>query len=179
MKILLPVTQTFEIQILKLSKYREFVELLLLSLVTFLIPVFIGHPQVFVGIVVNALIVRTALTMKKWKNLPTILLPSLGALTRGILFGPVTVYLVYLIPFIWFGNLTLTFFTKLLGKSNLLLNIFGASVLKTLAIFLPTLLLVKISVIPDVFLKSMGMMQLITAVVGSTLAQIVTKLEIR
>jgi hypothetical protein len=178
LKVSIPFSQIFDIRILELKKYRGLIELVLLSSISFLITVFIGHPQVLVGIVVNALIVRTALTMKKWKNLPTILLPSLGALTRGILFGPFTVYLLYLIPFIWLGNVLLTFLTKLLNRKSVLVSVIGASMLKALAIFLPALLLVRASMIPDVFLKSMGMMQLVTAIVGSAVAHVVTKLEV-
>jgi hypothetical protein len=181
LRILLPIQQTFEIRILKLTKYRELIELALLSSLSFLIPVFIGHPQVLVGIVVNALIVRSALTMKRWKNLPTILLPSLGALTRGILFGPFTIYLAYLIPFIWLGNFVLAYFVKLFSKVRLgaILIIVVSSALKASVIFLPTLLLIQTQTIPKMFLQSMGIVQFITALIGSSIAIGITRLELK
>lgn len=174
------IHQTFEVQYLKLNKWRELLEIFLLSSLSFLIPVFIGHPQLLVGIVVNALIVRSALTMKRWKNLPTTLSPSLGALMRGLLFGPFTIYLLYLIPFIWLGNFVLAYFVKLFSKLKLavvFLLIFS-SALKALVIFLPTLLLIKTRTIPEMFLQSMGPIQFFTALIGSAIALGITRLEL-
>lgn len=183
MRVLLPIQQTFEVRILELTKYRELFELVLLSSISFLIPVFIGHPQLLVGIVVNALIVRSALTMKRWKNLPTLVLPSLGALTRGILFGPFTSYLLYLILFIWLGNFVLAFYTKYFVKLKfkfvLPLTILASSGLKALVIFVPTLLFVNSALIPKMFVSSMGVMQVITAFVGSAIALGITRLELK
>ncbi|MBN2015377.1 hypothetical protein JW766_00920 [Candidatus Dojkabacteria bacterium] len=179
MKFLLALQHTLELRILELAKVRELLELILLSAVSFLIPVFIGHPQVFVGIVVNTLIVRSALTMKSWKNLPTILLPSLGALVRGVLFGPFTSYLFFLIPVIWTGNFILTYLVKKLSRRSFLSVAVFSSVCKAAVIFAFTLMLVKVSVIPDLFLKSMGIIQVITALAGTTIALGVTKLELK
>lgn len=145
-----------------------------------MIPVFLGHSQLLIGVIVNALIVRSALTMKHWKNLPTLLFPSIGALTRGSLFGQLTVYLIYLIPFIWFGNFVLAYCTKVFNKSGLsfFTIIIYSSVLKTLVIILPTLFFIKFSIIPNIFLKSMGIVQFTTAIIGSTIAILLTRFEI-
>ena len=183
LRIFIPFTDVIGIRILKLEKVREVLELVLLSSLSFLIPLFIGHPQIVVGVVVNAIIVRCALTMKGWKNLPTILFPYLGAVTRGIMFGPFTVYLVYLVPFIWFGNFVLAFFIKLFSKAQFryssAITIIISSALKVSTIFLPTLLLVNFSIIPNVFLKPMGIVQFFTAVIGSSIALVSTKLELK
>ena len=182
MRVLIPISEVLKIRVLRLEKYRELIELMLLSSISFFIPVLIGHPQILVGIVVNALIVRSALTMERWKNLPTIFLPCLGALSRGILFGPFTFYLFNLIPFIWLGNFILAYFTKVFSQINVKLSfaiqIIVPGILKGIVIFLPTLLLVHYSVIPASFLSSMGLTQFITAIMGSLLAQGVTKKEL-
>ena len=180
LKLLLPISQTFEIQIFELEKYRELIELILLSTISFLVPVLLGHSQLLIGVIVNALIVRSALTMRHWKNLPTLLFPSLGVLTRGILFDQLTLYLTYLIPFIWFSNFVLAYCTKVFNKSGLSLFtiIVCSSALKTLVMILPTLFFIKFSLIPDTFSKSMGIVQFMTAVIGSTVAILVTRFEI-
>jgi hypothetical protein len=175
----LPIKQTLNFRILEFTKYREFIEVILLSFLSFAIPLYLGHPQILVGVIVNALIIRTALTIKGWKILPTVLLPSIGALARGILFGPFTVFLVYFIPFIWLGNLSIAYFSKLLSKKNSIITVFVSSFIKTSIIFIPVLVLVKLSVVPNLFLKSMGLVQLITAVVGSGVAFGITKVEKR
>ncbi|PIP14922.1 hypothetical protein COY88_02950 [Candidatus Roizmanbacteria bacterium CG_4_10_14_0_8_um_filter_35_28] len=43
------------------------------------------------------------------KILPVIVLPSLGAILNGVLFGPATIFLYYFLPFIWIGNLILIY----------------------------------------------------------------------
>ena len=124
-------------------------------------------------------------------------MPSLAALARGLLFGPTTVFLYYLIPFIWFGNLVLvSVFNKSSTFNHEVLNpmakpqgilkvldkihsennkrFFPAVMLsataKTAALYLPTLLLVKIKILPALFLTTMGSVQLSTAVIGGILA---------
>ena len=76
-----------------LSHVYENVEMVVYSLVCFFTPFFIGHPQIFVGIVVNAALITAALNLKGYRILPVIILPSLGALSRGILFGPLSKFL--------------------------------------------------------------------------------------
>lgn len=179
LKKLIYIPAVFDIRLLKLTKYRELIEIGVLSLLSFSIPLLIGHPQILVGTVVNALIVRSALSMKSWKNLPAIVLPSLGALARGVLFGPITVYLLYVVPFIWLGNFVIAILTKwLVRKYSSFFAVFFAAVCKSVAIFIPTYLFVSASILPKLFLTSMGYVQLITAVVGGTIALILTKVEI-
>ena len=88
------------------NSYQYF-EMVVYCAVGFFVPFVIGHPQIAVGIIVNAMLVTSALNLKGWKIVPIIILPSLAMLSRGLLFGPFTIYLVYLIPFIWIGNLIL------------------------------------------------------------------------
>jgi len=65
-----------------------------------------------VGIIVNAVLVFGALHIKKYSLLPLIMLPSLGVLARGAIFGPFTMFLVYMIPLIWVGNALLVWGMK-------------------------------------------------------------------
>jgi hypothetical protein len=156
--------------LIKLSDLQIFLETFVLTTVSFLIPLLIGHPQWIVGIIINTLIVRSALTLKGWKIFPTVLFPSLGALLRGILFGPFTVYLSYFIPFIWFGNLILSFSSRLLFKKSIILRVIVPSVAKAGVLFLAAVFLVSTDIVPDIFLTSMGLIQFITATSGTTFA---------
>ena len=164
--------------VLKKEVVNEFVkenlELFIYSSICFFLPLFLGHPQILVGIVVNTSLVLAALRLKTKQLLPVIIMPAFGALSRGILFGPFTIYLLYLIPFIWISNALLVYFVKRMNK-----KIFGLSMgalIKSSFLFLAALLLVKLSVIPAIFLVAMGPTQLLTAVSGGTLALIGTKL---
>ena len=170
MKILANIEKLTEIRFLRLSKLREYIEISIFSLIALSIPILIGHPQLVVGSIVNFMIVRSSLSTKKWKNLPIILLPSIGVLLRGVLFGTFTKFLIVIIPFIWAGNLVLSLLTKNLliikGKNSRIIAIVLIPFVKTLIIFIPVLLLVKLEILPKPFVESMGMVQLYTASLG-------------
>ena len=153
-------------QIYEFNNKQQFIEMFIYSVVCFFLPLFIGHPQIVVGITVNTLLIMSALNMQNYKLLPVIILPSLGALSRGLLFGPFTIYLVYLIPFIWLGNFILVLVFKSLylnKKINYFLILFSAAFLKALFLFTVAFILFKLGVIPVVFLTAMGIMQFVTA----------------
>jgi len=179
LKVLLPVYQVFEVRLSELKKVQELIEFLILSAVSFLLPMLLGGPQLLVGIVVNLLIVRQALTQKGWKASPTIILPSLGAVSRGILFGSLTRYLIIIVPFIWLGNFAISYFSKLMAHKAKPLRIIIPSLVKSIVIFSPVLLLVQLSVLPSAFIVSMGAIQFITALLGSLLATLITEFEHR
>lgn len=156
-----------------LSNFHQYFEMVVYSVVCFFIPLMIGHPQLAVGITVNALLVTSALNLKGYKLLPVIMAPALGALSRGVLFGPFTVYLVYMIPFIWIGNTILVFSFKWINlglKKNYLITLIAGSALKSSFLFLSALLLYKLGIIPVMFLTAMGVMQLATALAGGLAA---------
>ncbi|MBU0627442.1 hypothetical protein KKG31_04880 [Patescibacteria group bacterium] len=58
------------------------------------------------------MLVLSALNLKKYAILPIILLPSLAVLARGLIFGPFTIFLLYMIPAIWLGNFLLVWGIK-------------------------------------------------------------------
>ncbi len=149
-------------------KYN-YIETFLYGTLAFLIPLFFGHPQVVVGTVINALLIVSALNLKWYKVMPIILLPSLGALTRGALFGPFTMFLVYMIPFIWIGNSILVLVFKKLKLNYFFTLVIGAG-LKALFLFLSAVVLFKLNLVPVIFLTAMGIMQFITALSGGVVA---------
>jgi hypothetical protein len=101
------------------------------------------------------------------KSIPTILMPSLGAISRNILFGPFTIFLVYMIPFIWIGNAIIVFLTKLLHfkmKINILFSGIISSILKASFLYASALVMFKLGIVPKLFLTTFGINQLITAI---------------
>ena len=157
----------------KLGYIQENIELVIYSALCLFIPFFLGHNQFLIGTIVNASLILAALNLKKYKLLPIILLPSIGVFSRNLIFGNFTMFLVYMIPFIWIGNsiLVLTFKKfSLVKKFNKGFTLVLAASLKTLFLFLAAFVLVKSSILPTIFLTTMGLMQFYTAVTGGILA---------
>ncbi len=151
----------------------ENIEMVVYSVVCFFVPFFMGHPQLAVGIAVNAALVAAALNVRSYKLLPVIMLPSLGVLSRGVIFGPFSKFLVYMIPFIWVGNAILVFsfkHFKLQKKYSYFNTLVIGSLLKSGFLFLCALILVKMSIVPVMFLAAMGAVQAGTAFAGGTAA---------
>jgi hypothetical protein len=120
---------------------------------------------------VNALLFASALYLTGWKLLFPVVLPSVGAYLTGIIFGVDTHFLLFLIPFIWLGNLVYVlgvkkFFVK---EKNLVKGLLMPSAIKTMVIFLAAAAMVAFSVLPAAFLVAMGPMQLLTALSGGLL----------
>ena len=78
-----------------------------LYLLSVLIPLLIGKPQLLVGSIVNFLITYSTLRYKVVKTVPILLLPSITATATGILFNGATHFLLYVMPFIMVSNLIL------------------------------------------------------------------------
>lgn len=161
--------------IYNLKNIEENIQMVLLSCVGFFLPFVLGHPQILVGVIVNAMLIVGATYLKGHKMLPLILLPSLGVLTAGVIFGTYTIFLLYLIPFIWIGNTIYIYVYKHVSfkKNSLKNNLLGigtASILKAGFLFGITFLLVQLAIIPSVFLTAMGVLQLVTALIGGIAA---------
>lgn len=150
------------------TKSNEIVELVAYSALALLLPFSLGHPQLLVGILVNTCLVLAALNLKSYKILPVALLPSMGVLARGLVFGPFTMFLVFMIPFIWAGNLILIFAIKRLNNKWLALGL--GAVLKTAFLYSIAITLIHAGVLPKIFAVSMGMLQLYTALAGGVIA---------
>ena len=156
-----------------LSLWTRSILLTVYILWSFTLPFLIGHPQLLVGILINTFLVLWALHMKKYATLPLIILPSLAVLARGIIFGPFTIFLVYMIPIIWLGNFLLVWGIKYfyLTKSRNKFFAVGISALgKFLLLCSIAWILVSLHILPKIFLTTMGLIQLGTAITGWILA---------
>lgn len=155
------------------SNLRENIELTIYSFLAFFIPFFLHQNQLFVGIIVNMTLVLAAINLKSWKILPLIVLPSAAVLSRGLLFGSLTPFLLYMMPFIWIGNILLIIFIKKLyveNKFNRFLSLVIGAISKAGFLFMVAFLFVNINLLPVLFLTSMGIVQLYTAIAGGLLA---------
>lgn len=154
-------------------------EMVLFSLAGFFIPFFIGHPQIFIGALVNAFLISSALKLPNWKVLPIIILPSLGVLSRGLVFGPYTQFLLYMIPFIWIGNYILVVSfrkLKLERKMHYWKTLTVGVLLKSGFLFIVAYFLVRLHVLPTIFITAMGVLQVVTGFAGGVLSFIYEKL---
>jgi hypothetical protein len=156
-----------------IGNYREIAEAVFYSAAAFLVPFFLGHSQLVTGVIVNIALVLAALNLRNEKLLPVIFLPSLGALSRGLIFGPFTMYLAYMIPFIWLGNFLLVYAVKRLsvsGNKNRFLALGIGAAVKSAFIFAGAFTLFSLAVIPQALLVPMGIMQFATAAIGGSIA---------
>jgi len=165
----------------KLSNLQEYnysavfenIEMIAYSVLSFFVPFLMAHPQLLVGMIVNACLIAAALNLRGYKLLPIILLPSLGVLTAGLIFGPLSIFLIYFIPFIWIGNAILVFsfkYFKLQKQKNYLLTLIIGTALKSGFLFLAAVVLYGLSIVPVMFLTAMGLIQVITALAGGAAA---------
>lgn len=171
-----------------LSKKNEIIQLVVLSIFIFLVPIIIpnlittvfgvnswiaSNSQYVVGTIVNTVLIIAGLNVKGWKQIITLItLPSLSAINSGLIFKTANIYSVYMIPAIWLGNFTFIYlYRKLLVERNL--NYILTSVLAIFAkasiIYLGFRIFTMISIIPNagkIFIAlnlQMGINQIITA----------------
>lgn len=162
------------LQISELSKVLVFSSV---SILSFFVPFSLGHPQWFVGIIVNACLFLSVIFLPVKLYLPLIILPSIGVLSRGLIFGLLTQLLFLFIPFIWLGNLALIFiFKKFYLRYGFLLSMILASFSKFLILFFIANIYFKISFVPQVFLQTMGLSQLFTALAGGIVSYVIFKI---
>jgi hypothetical protein len=155
-------TLTAHIKKDRLSGMGEFC---LLSAFSFFIPFLLSN-QLMVGTMVNMSLVGGALYLRGRNLLPVIILPSIGVLARGIIFGPLTLYLILMLPFIWIGNAILVFSVKLIHlrmKKSYFLGAVAGSVIKFFLLISSAFVLYNLGIIPVEFLAAMGIIQLLTA----------------
>ncbi|MBN1792697.1 hypothetical protein JW826_03365 [Candidatus Woesearchaeota archaeon] len=158
--------------IFDVTRLEEYVHLVIYGLLAFFTPFMLGHPQMVVGTVVNAYLILGATYLKGHKLLPLIILPTFGVVARGMLFGPFTIFVIYMIPFIWAGNAILTYSYRWLrhAKMNYALSVAIGATFKTAFLFGAAYALVKFSIVPALFLTTMGLFQLYTALAGGAVA---------
>jgi len=153
---------------------KEITLLGILSVFSFSIPFILGGPQILVGVLVNASLFFGSLFLSGKKLLPLCLFPALGVISRGVIFGPLTFFTLYFLPFIWMGNLLLVFtFRKLILKKGYLFSVILSSFLKALFLFLVAFLYFNLNLVPETFLSLMGVNQLLTALGGGLLSLLI------
>lgn len=163
----------------KNKEKTQIIEMTALFFAGFMISFLIGHPQLLVGALVNAFLIRCALSLPGYKVLPVVMAPSMGAAAKGLLFGPFTPYLVVIMPFIWIGNMILVYAFKEYAKNkrNYFATLIVGSAAKAAFLFACASILFTASIIPAAIVSGMGIMQFITAVTGGALVYLGIKLE--
>ncbi|MDD5096295.1 MAG: hypothetical protein PHY95_02155, partial [Candidatus ainarchaeum sp.] len=149
--------EVLDARIFRLGERFEHAGFLALCFLSFMVPFLLGHPQLLVGIAVNAFLVLAALNMDSKKVVPLALLPSIGAIARGVLFGPFTFALVYMVPFIWAGNMALIFAMKFLfagRKTDYLISLGAGSLVKAGFLFSAAYAMLQFSLVPALFLEA-------------------------
>lgn len=164
-------------QTITLPKTQSVVYYYSLVSISFLIPLFISGPQLLTGSIVNAFLFLSVYSFHKKQILPIVILPSIGAALNGLLFGTFTPFLLYFMPFIWIGNYILTvLFSSMIRKNSFLSSMFVSSLVKSALLFSIAYLYVGVHIVPSIFLKAMGVFQLITALLGGMIAFAISKL---
>lgn len=181
-----------------LSKKNEIVQLILLSIFIFLVPMIIpkvlttvfglnswvsSNSQYVVGTIVNTVLITAGLNVKGWKQIVILItLPSLSAINSGLIFKTANIYSVYMIPAIWIGNFIFIYLYRKLSvqsKLNYILTSVIAIFAKVGIIYLGFRILIMISIIPNtgnIFIAlnlSMGINQIITASLAAIIGFII------
>ncbi|MCX6738064.1 MAG: hypothetical protein NTY11_01425 [Candidatus Parcubacteria bacterium] len=174
MKNLVNETMT-QSKIIALVGSRVISSSFVLSGAAFFAPLLFSSPQWLIGSIVNAILFISAEKLDFKRQLPVIVLPSIGAWAHGVIFGPSTIFLLYFLPFIWLGNVVLV---RVMGLNRIkqwpfLGRIVIASILKSSVLFLVAYIYIGSQLVPKIFLTSMGAIQFITALAGGVIAYFV------
>ena len=122
------------------------------------------------GVIVNALLIKAGLDHSLKKVALLCLLPSLAVVSTGLLFGGLTSFLLWVMPFIWVSNFIIAYTSKKLFLSkgkNFFLSTAMASIAKTIFLFASVTILFLLGLVPVLFLTAFGIMQLATAQSGA------------
>jgi len=141
------------------------------GLILFLIPLFPLH-QLIIGTIVNALLIKSAISMKTKNVFFLALIPSIAVATGGLLFSGLTSAMIYMLPFIWAGNVVLMLFMRKMfmhKKRNYLLASLAGATAKTALLFTAAFVLLAYSFGPVLFLTAFGIIQFVTAIAGAVL----------
>jgi len=146
-----------------------------LSVSSFVVPFYLGYPQWLVGTLVNAFLFLSVVFLPKNLFFPLIVLPSLGVLARGVIFGSLTPFLIYFLPFIWLGNLILILSFRKMYNFNYIFSLIASATAKFLFLTLIANIYFRFSIVPQMFLQTMGILQFLTALAGGIISLIVFK----
>ena len=164
-------------QNLKQILLNEKLQLGIIYTLAFAIPFLLKQPQLLIGSIINFILIFSISKYGLKKIIPVLFLPSLASFLNGVLFGVFTPYLLYLMPFIILSNLILVLTIKYVKTKYL--NVGIAALLKACFLFSATYILFQAIHIPEIFLTTMGLIQLYTAIIGGGLAMIFLKTKDR
>lgn len=182
------------------SKASEVIQTIIIALLAFLVPTFLAktlntvfgansviasNSQLIVGSIVNTVLVISALNLKGWtKTLAVVSMPSVSTILSGYVFKSASVFMIYMIPAIWVGNLALVLAFKyimLASKKNYFVSSVVGIIFKVAIIFGFFMILKAFNVFPDKMVgtlqKAMSITQLITATIGCIIAYGIYKAE--
>ncbi|HEX8923569.1 MAG TPA: hypothetical protein VF828_02445 [Patescibacteria group bacterium] len=142
-----------------------------------LVPLLLSGPQLLIGTTVNFLLYLTAATTGKKSWLIKATLPSLATIIHGVIFGAITPFLFYLWPVISVGNWIFMQISRSNLKTPAVVKMIAGAIVKMLLLTAGAALLFRFGVIPAILVKSMGIVQLLTATVGGLLAMAVVRKE--
>jgi hypothetical protein len=158
------------------------------AFLSLMIPFGFGWPQWLIGTIINTVLFLSVIFLPKKYWLALIIFPSLGVLARGLIFGPLTFFLIYFLPFIWLGNwILMLVFEKAIKKFQVqnpglsyagfkyLFSVLLASLAKFLFLFLTVSLYFNLKVVPKIFVASIGLNQLGTALAGGVISFLIYK----
>lgn len=148
-----------------------------LAAALFFLPLLVPGPQILVGSAVNLFLLLTARNVDRRQMLILALLPSVAAVAHGMLFGPLTPALVFLLPAIWIGNLLLMGVSQSLRHTRLpiLVGLIIAAGIKMMWLSVAAYTLYSLHLIPVVLVAAMGVMQFVTAGIGGGLVYVLEK----
>lgn len=177
-----------------LSKKNEIVQIIVLSIFIFLVPMIIpqvlttvfginspiaSNSQYVVGTIVNTVLITVGLNVKGWKQIVGLItLPSISAMSSGLIFKTANIYSVYMIPAIWLGNFAFIYlYRKLAVQKNLnyILTSIISILTKASIIYLGFRIFTIATIIPNagkIFTAlnfSMGINQIITASIAAVI----------
>lgn len=130
-------------------------------LLSILVPLLIGKPQLLVGSIVNTLIVFSTLTYGIKKSIPVYVLPSITATSVGLLFDGATYFLLFTFPFIIISNFIFAYFVSKKQITYRVLSIASKGVFLLLSFYLMN----KLIGLPSILVTS-TYLQFVTAAIG-------------
>ena len=145
------------------------------ALPAFCLPLFFSGPQLLTGSIVNLLLIWAARELPRAWALPLAFLPSIGAVLNGVMLWSFSIFLTYMMPAIWAGNILLMYLAKHISHKALALLV--GSIAKAARLFLIAYMLVSAHILPSIFLQAMGILQLATALIGGAVIWTIYKVK--
>ena len=141
------------------------------------------HKQLIIGTVVNCALFLSSVYMKDTKKIIALsTLPSISNILTGILFTGLTQYSKLMLPFIWVGNLSIIYLSRLIrNKTNYTVSGVISVLIKVAIIYGGFLIMSSAFNFPEkvvnVMGTSMGIIQLYTGISGLILSCAILKIR--